>query len=76
LGIVKPQKNQGANSLVFKLGVIPADYASGRPSVKFDGESVASVRTYPYLSSYTPTANDRVMLAVVGRGLVILGKII
>lgn len=60
----------------FKIGTIPAGYTSGRPTVQFDGESAASTRTYPYLSSYTPTANDRVLLAMVGHGAVILGKIV
>ena len=60
----------------FKIGTIPSDYVSGRPTIQFDGESTASTRTYPYLDSYTPTANDRVMLAVVGHGAIILGKII
>ena len=59
----------------FLIGTIPASYATGRPTIIFDGESVASVRTYPYLSSYTPTAEDRVLIAVVGRSGVVLGKI-
>ncbi|MDP4158135.1 MAG: hypothetical protein Q8911_00015 [Bacillota bacterium] len=69
-------KDQGSNSPVFLLGMIPSGYTTGRPTVKFDGESTASTRTYPYLSSYSPASNDRVLLAVVGHGAVIIGKII
>jgi hypothetical protein len=73
LEIVSPNKG---DPIVFKIGTIPATYTSGRPTVKFDGESAASVRLYAYLSSYTPAANDRVLIALVGHSGVILGKII
>lgn len=60
----------------FSLGTIdPAYSGSGRPKVIFDGSTTASSKTYPYLSSYTPRANDRVILANVGGTHVILGKI-
>jgi len=67
-----PSNQQG---VAFLIGTIPADYTAGRPTITFDGESAASVRTYPYLSSYTPTAEDRVLIAVVGHSGVVLGKI-
>lgn len=70
------QGGQGIASLAFRLGTIPADYVSGRPQVKFDDENTASTRTYTYLQSYIPTANDRVLVAMVGHGGVILGKVI
>jgi len=60
----------------FLLGTIDPTWVSGRPRIQFDGESAVSVRLYPYLSSYTPVASARVLLAVVGHGAVILGKII
>lgn len=60
----------------FRLGTIPASYTTGRPPVLFDGETTASTRTYPYISNYSPTANDRVLLAKVGNGWVIVGKVI
>ncbi|KJE26979.1 hypothetical protein LG52_12 [Geobacillus kaustophilus] len=59
----------------FSLGVIDPAYSSGRPKVIFDGSTTVSSKTYPYLSSYTPRANDRVILANVGGTHVILGKI-
>lgn len=59
----------------FAIGVIPAEYAGGMPTVKFDGEAAAGARRFPYLASYAPVANDRVLVALVGRGGVILGKI-
>ncbi|MFO7295797.1 MAG: hypothetical protein C0P72_007215 [Clostridia bacterium] len=61
----------------FTLGKIdPAYSGSGRPRVIFDGNTTVSSKTYPYLSSYTPQANDRVILANVGGTHVILGKIV
>lgn len=68
--------NKGEAVASLLLGKIPANYTSGRPAVLFDGETVAGTRLYPYISSYTPTANDRVIVAVVGHGGVVLGKII
>lgn len=59
-----------------KLGTIPGTYASGRPTVQFDGESSASTQTYPYLSSYTPAADDRVVLLRVGAAWLVMGKVI
>jgi hypothetical protein len=60
--------------LHFRLGTIPGTYVSGRPTVIFDGEGAASSRVYPYLSSYAPAAGDRVLVAMVGHGGVVLGK--
>jgi hypothetical protein len=65
----------------FSLGKIDSTYSSSttpkaRPKVVFDGDTVASSKAYPYLSSYTPTANDRVLLVNVGGSHVIIGKII
>ena len=45
-----------------RYGTIPGSYVAGRPTVQFDGETAASTKTYPYLSTYTPTAGHRVML--------------
>lgn len=73
LQIVSPNKD---DPTVFKMGNISSAYSSGWPKVKFDGESADSVRLYPYMSSYTPAANDRVLVAIVGHSGVILGKII
>lgn len=71
LRIVSNKDSQAA----YRLGAIDAAYASGRPKIVFDGETVASSRTYPYLASYTPAAGDRVLVAMVGHGGVVLGKI-
>ena len=61
---------------VFRIGTIPGSYVSGRPTVQFDGEGAASTKTYPYLSSYAPAANHRVLLGKVGNGWVVLGRIV
>lgn len=57
-----------------RLGTIPAGYVGGRPTVRFDGETTASTKTYPYLSSYAPAANDRVALERFGSTWLIIGK--
>ncbi|MFC4768748.1 hypothetical protein [Effusibacillus consociatus] len=74
--ILNPDDKQGNTFPAFRLGTIPTGYTSGRPTVLFDGETTASSRKYPYLSSYTPAANDKVLLGRVGNGWAILGKII
>jgi hypothetical protein len=59
----------------FKLGIIDPNYTgTGRPPIVFEGEDEASVKAYPYLSSYTPVAGDIVLLARVGNTYVVLGK--
>jgi hypothetical protein len=47
-------------------------YESGLPRLVFDGEEEVSVKSYPYLASYTPYPDDRVMLVK----NVIIGKVI
>lgn len=51
---------------------------TGGPQVQFDGEDAGDVtaRRYPYLSSYTPTIGDRVMLVKGGNTWIIQGKVI
>jgi hypothetical protein len=60
----------------FKLGTIPSGYISGKPQVIFDGESQASAKAYTYLSTYTPSAGDRVLIALTPTNAVILGKVL
>ncbi|MED4586679.1 hypothetical protein P9578_28390 [Brevibacillus choshinensis] len=69
-------QDSNEQSSPFRLGKISATYTSGRPPVLFDGETTASTRIYPYLASYTPVANERVLLGKVGNGWVVLGKVI
>lgn len=59
----------------FALGSISSTYAAGLPAILFDGEAADSTRLWPYLASYAPVATDRVLLARVGHGFVILGKV-
>lgn len=64
---------------LFVLGKIDPAYTSGRPKVVFDDDtSQTATGPYPYVSSYTPAADDRVLLARVGVSgkYVILGKIV
>jgi hypothetical protein len=60
----------------YRLGKIDPVYSTGRPAIVFDGEATASEKQYPYLSSYTPTANDRVLLLKVSGSYIVLGKVI
>jgi hypothetical protein len=60
----------------FSLGKVSSTHSSGRPQIVFDGEESASSKKYPYLSSYTPSANDRVLLVNVGGSHVVVGKIV
>lgn len=59
----------------FKMGTIPDTYTSGLPTIKFDGETVASTKRYPCFGAYTPKAGDRVLLARVGHGWVVMDKV-
>lgn len=59
-----------------KYGTIPSGYTSGRPTVQFDGEDSAGARTWPYLSIYTPAADDRVIVLLANNSGVVLGDII
>ena len=58
------------------LGTVDPAYASGQPRVTIDGTSGLTVAGLQRLSSYTPAAADRVVLALVGGGDVILGKVV
>ncbi len=78
---MKPEKflkviGETGQAPVFLLGTIAAGYVSGRPTVKLDGDDTAGSKTYPYLASYAPAAGDRVLVAKVAHGAVILGKVI
>lgn len=57
-----------------ELAMIEPDYISGRPKVVYDKDILSGglSKPLPYLESYTPAANDRVMIV---KG-VIVGKII
>lgn len=53
--------NEAPKKLV-QFATIDIGYIDGRPRLVFDGESVATVKAYPYISTYTPVAGDRVMV--------------
>lgn len=58
----------------YKLATVTS-LSSGKPQIRFDGETSATTKQYPWLASYTPTSGDRVLLAKVSGIYVILGKI-
>ena len=45
-----------------RFAFIDPDYTTGLPRLVFDGESIPTIKRYPHLSSYTPTAGDRVQV--------------
>lgn len=57
---------------IVQFARVDPNYTEGRPRLIFDGENVVSGKAYPYLASYTPAANDRVMVI---KGVVV-GKIV
>lgn len=56
---------------LIRFAKVDPNYISGRPSLIFDGETVVTIKKYPYLSSYLPQPNDRVQVI----GGVVQGKI-
>jgi hypothetical protein len=75
VGIMLSAGQQGGVR-TFKFAAIPATYTTGRPTLIFDGDATATVATWPYLSSYTPAANDRVAVAMTEHSGFILGKLV
>lgn len=69
-------ERQIGQSRATRLGTVASTYSGGRPQVTFDGETGPSTRTYPYLASYVPAANDRVMLERAGNTWVVIGKVL
>lgn len=82
VGLIKEAARQVVSEALRKgrddrrLGKIDPAYAAGRPKVLFDGETAVSTKTYPYLSSYAPAANDRVALDKYGSTWVIVGRVV
>lgn len=68
--------NNNSKENNYKLGTIDPGYSGGRPRIIFDGEDAPSQKKYPYLGSYTPGKNDRVLLLSVSGTYVVLGKVI
>lgn len=62
--------------LMMLPGVVSGTYTSGNPQVYVNGSSALS-GPFQYLASYTPAANDAVILAPVGalQSYVIMGKL-
>lgn len=50
--------------------------SDGRPIIRFNGETADSSKKYKHLDSYTPTVGDYVVLVMISRTYVILGKVV
>lgn len=73
LGLIRQTVREEMADSSFSIGTV--DTVDGTSaSVRFDGETSASVKKYPTVG-YTPVAGDRVVLSLVGRSWVILGKV-
>lgn len=58
-----------------KLGIVdPAWNGAGSPKVLFDGETIMSVKGYPW-AGLKPSAGDRVALVPQGHGYVVVGTV-
>ena len=66
-------REETENQFAFRIGTIAT--TSGKPTIRFAGETEPSAKGYSYLSSYTPAVGDRVLLARVKGTYVILGKL-
>jgi hypothetical protein len=67
--------NSDKQNPVFKLAIVTSLFTDNSAKLKFDGETEPSEKKYPYLSTYSPAANDRVLLVSLAGTYVILGKI-
>lgn len=74
-GIARASAEPSSANRPLKIGTVDAAYAGlpALPRVTFDGETLLSGKTYPFLSGYFPRASDRVVLAPVGTTYVIIG---
>lgn len=70
-----PRKSSDQNPFLKMAQVSPNHSGDQRARLLFPGDEEASGKAYPYLSSYTPSANDYVLIAKVHGTWVILGKI-
>lgn len=66
--------NDKNKEIIVQLAKVDPNYTTGRPCVVYDSdiETGTLSKPLPYLSSYAPAANDRIMIL---KG-VIVGKII
>ncbi len=59
----------------YRMAVVD-NVTSGRPYIRFYGETTASQKQYKFLQSYTPAEGDKVLMARVAKSYVILGKVV
>ena len=68
-------EREAKNAPTLYLATVGSSNSSGVTLI-FDGASTASTKRYKRLSSYSPTANDRVIVAKMSGTYVVLGKIV
>jgi hypothetical protein len=67
-----------SNQNMPRLGTVVALFSSpaGTAQIRFEGEEDPSDRQYPYLASYKPVVNDRVLLLPIAGTYIIVGKVL
>jgi hypothetical protein len=68
-----PKTGQSKEPVFYIAKVVAA--SGGHLSLLFDGETTATQKYYPRLTSYTVSIDDRVLVAKVSGTYVVLGKI-
>lgn len=58
------------------LGTIGTYTAGSGVTLTIDGETTPTTKDYKFLSSYSPSAGDRVLIEEIGGSYVVLGKLI
>lgn len=71
-----PQFSREQNPYLKMARIDPKYSGYGRPRLIFPGDQQPSGKAYPYLSLYTPEADDYVLIARTHGTWVIIGKII
>lgn len=74
--LIKKELKKNQEMPLIRQAQIDSAYVTGHPKVIFPGEDVPGEKTYPYLEHYTPVANDHVLMVLLGKTYIILGKII
>lgn len=66
-----------------RLAIVDSAYTTGLPKLQFEGEvdedgvtPVLSTKQYSHLSSYSPAANDRVVVVKIAATWIIIGKVV
>lgn len=74
--LIKKELKKDQETPLIRQARIDYAYVSGNPRVIFPGEEGPGEKTYPYLEHYTPIAGDHVLMVLLGKTYIIVGKIV